>query len=135
MEIKNILKSIRAIISGAAIGAVLSIGTDFVLEKSGFFPPIGQGVFIWWMLLIALFYRGIYTILSGYVTAALAPNNPMRHAVILGIIGAAVTILGSIANWDKSAAWYPIALIIITLPCTWLGGKLRVKKRNAKKEF
>ena len=124
---KNIFKSIGAVIAGIITGAALSIGTDFALEKTGVFPPIGKGIFIWWMLLLALIYRGIYTIASGYVTAKLAPNNPMRHAVILGIIGVVVTILGSIANWDKSAAWYPIALILITLPCTWLGGKLKRK--------
>ena len=124
---KIIFKSIGAILSGIITGAALSIGTDFVLEKIGIFPPIGQGVFIWWMLALALSYRGIYTIASGYVTAKLAPNNPMRHAIILGIIGVIVTILGSIANWQKSNAWYPIALILITLPCTWLGGKMRTK--------
>ena len=124
---KNIFKSIGTVIAGIITGAALSIGTDFVLEKTGVFPPIGKGIFIWWMLLLALVYRGIYTILSGYVTAKLAPNNPMRHAVILGIIGVVVTVFGSIANWDKSAAWYPIALILITLPCTWLGGKLKRK--------
>ena len=124
---RSIFKSIGAILAGAITGAVLSIGTDFVLEKAGIFSTPEPGLFVWWMLSLALFYRGIYTIASGYVTATLAPNKPMRHAVILGIIGVAVTILGTIANWDKSAAWYPIALILITLPCTWLGGKLRTK--------
>ncbi|MBX4196918.1 hypothetical protein KW805_05010 [Candidatus Pacearchaeota archaeon] len=124
---KKIFKSIGAILLGAATGALLSIGTDFLLESTGIFPPISQGVLAPWMLLVALTYRGVYTIASGYVTAALAPNKPMRHAFILGIIGVVVTILGTLANWDKSAAWYPILLIVITLPCTWLGGKLRVK--------
>ena len=127
---RSILKSIGAILAGIVTGAILSVGTDFALETTGIFPTPGQGFFIWWMLLLALTYRGVYTVVSGYVTAALAPNRPMRHAVILGIIGVAVTILGSIANWDKSSAWYPIALILITLPCTWLGGKLALRKES-----
>lgn len=127
---KNALKSIGAILAGIIAGAVLSIGTDFILEKTGIFPPQKQGFFIWWMLLLALVYRGIYTIVSGYVTAALAPNRPVRHSVILGIIGVVVTLLGSIANWDKSAAWYPIALILITFPCTLLGGKAYLKHKK-----
>lgn len=128
----NILKSIGAILAGMVVGAVLSVITDFGLEKMGIFPSPDQGLFIWWMLLIALIYRGAYTILSGYITAILAPGNPLKHAIILGIIGVVVTILGSAANWDKSAAWYPIALILITLPCTWLGGFLAINlKRNS----
>jgi len=86
--------------------------------------------FVWWVLLIALTYRAAYTILSGYITALLSPNKPMPHAIILGIIGVVVTILGSAANWDKSAAWYPIALILITLPCTWLGGFCKIKRKE-----
>ncbi len=127
---KTILKSIGAILVGMATGAILSIGTDFVLETTGIFPPPDKGFFMWWMLVLALIYRGIYTAGSGYITAALAPNRPMRHAIILGIIGVVVTILGSIANWDKSHAWYPIALILITLPCTWLGGKLAIRRNK-----
>jgi hypothetical protein len=122
---KNIFKSIGAILGGIIAGAILSIATDFILEKTGVFPPQKSGLFIWWMLLLALIYRGIYTVFSGYVTSSWAPNKPMQHAIILGIIGVVVTILGSIANWDKSAGWYPIALILITLPCTWLGGKIQ----------
>jgi len=120
----NILKSIGAILAGMIFGALLSIGTDFILERTNVFPSPDQEVFIWWMLLVALIYRGIYTVASGYVTAALAPNKPIRHAIILGTIGFVVTILGAIANWDKSAAWYPVVLVLITLPCTWLGGFL-----------
>ncbi len=127
---KNIFKSIVAILAGIVTGAILSVGTDFVLETTGIFPSPDQGFFIWWMLVLALIYRGIYTVAAGYVTAALAPNQPMRHAIILGIIGVAVTILGSIANWDKSHAWYPIALILITLPCTWIGGKLAIRRNK-----
>jgi len=122
---KNTLKSIGAIFAGMVTGAALSVGTDFALETAGVFPSPGQGSFIWWMLLLALVYRGIYTVASGYLTAALASSHPMRHAIMLGIVGVAVIILGSIANWERSAAWYPIALILITLPCTWLGGEFR----------
>ncbi|CAG0993713.1 hypothetical protein METP3_02810 [Methanosarcinales archaeon] len=125
---KNIFKSIGAILAGMVTGAVLSISTDFVLETTGIFPPPDQGFFIWWMLVLALIYRGIYTVAAGYITATLAPNQPIRHAIILGIIGVVVTVLGSITNWEKSHAWYPIALILITLPCTWLGGKLAIRR-------
>jgi hypothetical protein len=90
------------------------------------------------MLGLALFYRSVYTALGGYVTASLAPSRPMRHALILAVIGTIAGILGTIANWDKSVAWYPIALIIISPFCLWLGGKLyelQVNKKKFNKEF
>ncbi len=106
---KNIFKSIGTILAGMVMGTVLSINADFVLEMIGIFPSQGQGLFIWWMLLIALVYRGVHTVAAGYVTAALAPNQPMHYAIILGIIGVVVTVLGTIANWEQSSAWYDCA--------------------------
>ena len=129
---KSLIKSIGAIIAGMVTGAVLSVATDFLLEKTGAFPAPEPGLFRWWMLTIALIYRGLYTIISGYVTAYFAPDKPLKHAIILGSIGVAVTILGSIANWEKSASWYPVMLILITLPCCWIGGKAYIKHKKSK---
>ena len=123
----KVFKSIWAALAGIIVGIILTVGTDFILQKLGVFPSLNQGAYTFTMLLAALIYRGIYLGVAGYVTASLAPSNPMRHVKVIGIIGVIVTILGSIANWDSSAAWYPIALIIITFPCTWLGGKLKTK--------
>jgi hypothetical protein len=83
------------------------------------------------MLILAFVYRSIYTIAGGYLTAALAPEKPVRHAIILGVVGIIAGTAGAIANWDLSSHWYPIALIIGAVPCTWLGGKLRTS-RNSK---
>ena len=124
------LKKIWAIIAGLLIVAVLSVLTDAVMEKLGVFP--GQAhpeAYTQWMWALALGYRVIYTILGGYVTAKLAPTRPMAYAITLGIIGIVLASLGAVANWSKSSngEWYPIMLIITSLPSTWLGGKLFVK--------
>ena len=128
---KNVFKSIGAVVAGFITVVALSVGTDFALEALGIFPPQNEPAsYTWRMLLFALIYRSIYTVVGGYVAASLAPDRPLRHAVILGVIGIAAGTLGAMANWDKSTAstaWYPIALIITALPCTWLGGKLKTK--------
>ena len=127
---KNTFKSIGAILAAFAMVFVLSIGTDVILETAGVFPGFKeqreQGLYTWWMLLLALLYRSIYTVAGGYVAAILAPNRPMRHAMILGILGTAAGMIGTIAMWDKGSHWYPISLVVLALPCTWLGGKLRI---------
>ena len=117
-------KSIWAVAAGFLTVVILSTLTDFVLESLKIFPPIGQGLFVTWMLLVAFLYRSLYTVLGGYLTARLAPNRPMRHAVILGIVGIVAGTVGVIVWWNLSEHWYPIALVLGALPCTWLGGKL-----------
>jgi hypothetical protein len=127
---KNTIKSIGAVLAGFITVFALSVVTDTILVKLGVFPPQNDpGSSLPWMLMLALIYRSIYAIVGFYVAATLAPSRPMRHAIILGIIGLVFAILGMIANWDKSTAstaWYPISLVILTLPCAWLGGKLRL---------
>jgi hypothetical protein len=124
---KTIFKSIGAVLAGFIAVAILSIVSDWVLETLGIFPILGTGVFSTWMLMLALAYRIAYTVLGGYITASLAPTQPMRHAIILGIIGTIAATLGAIVVWDLSEHWYPIALVITALPSTWLGGKLQTK--------
>lgn len=102
-SIINTAKSIGAILAGFITVFVLSTATDFVLESLGIFPPIGQGIFVTWMLLVAFVYRSIYTIAGGYVTARLAPNRPMRHAIILGIVGIVAGSIGVVVGWNLAA--------------------------------
>lgn len=121
------LKSIGAVLGGFLIVVILSIATDTILEKAGIFPPPTEGLFITWMLALAFAYRTIYTVLGGYVTAALAPTNPSKHVMILGIIGTVMGCLGIVAGWNLSQHWYPIALAVAAYPSVWLGGKLKTK--------
>ncbi len=125
---KETLKSIGAIIAGFATGAVLSIITDIILQKAGVMktePFVENPV---WLIAIIILYRTVFNTLGCFLTARLAPNKPMKHAIILGIIGVVLTIVGLIAMWDIPPRWYPISLIILTLPSAWLGGRMSFKK-------
>jgi hypothetical protein len=124
-EYMNILKSIGAVVAGFLVVAMLSIGTDWALERIGVFPaPSEQGLFITWMLVLAFFYRSVYAVLGGYVTAYLAPSHTMRHVYALAIIGTLGGIAGVIQGWDLSQHWYPIALAVTAFPLVWWGGRL-----------
>jgi hypothetical protein len=124
---KNLLKSVGSVVAGFLVVVILSTVTDIILEKLGIFPPATDGLFVTWMLLLALAYRSIYTVVGGYVTAMLAPTNPKKHIMILGIVGTIMGMLGVIAGWNLSAHWYPIALAVTAFPLVWLGGKLKMK--------
>lgn len=123
----NILKGIGAVLAGIIFIVVTHNITDFVLEELGIFTPRDQKFDTTWMVVTATVYRCFFTVVGGYITAALAPNRPMLHAVILGVTG---TVAGTIAAivtipMNLGPAWYPVALAVLALPCTWLGGKLR----------
>ncbi len=124
------LKSVAAVLAGFVTVVILSTGTDFVLEAAGIFPPQSDpGAYTGFMLFWALVYRCVYTVAGGYVTAGLAPDRHMRHAVILGIIGTVAGTVGVIFSWNLTPHhWYPILIAVTALPCTWLGGRMNVKR-------
>jgi hypothetical protein len=124
---RNIGGSILALVVGIVVGIALTLITDAVLHKVGYFPPLGQ-----WTpsgpLAVATAYRIVYGILGAYIVARLAPSAPMAHALISGVIGVIATTAGAVATWNSNLGphWYPIALVITALPCAWVGGKIRL---------
>jgi hypothetical protein len=128
----NTLKSIWAVMAGMLVNVILSVASDFILESTGIFTPPDAGFFTPWMLAVALAYRSVYTVAGGYATAALAPTQPMRHVIILGSIGAVLSAIGTVVAWDLSSHWYPIALLVIAMPLTYLGGKMKINSIQTK---
>ena len=126
---RSIWRSILAVIVGAAVSIVLSLGTDEVMHKTGIFPLSGKamsnGLFV-----LATVYRTVYGVLGAYLTARLAPDRPMMHSLILGAIGTTIGIVGVVARWNEmpqlGPRWYPIGILVLGMVQWWVGGKLRV---------
>lgn len=118
---KNTFKSIGAVLAGFLAIVILSVGTDTILEQMGVLP-VGA-LFDTGLLLLALMYRSLYSVIGAYITARLAPHHPMRHALALGVLGILVSGLGTLAARDLGPAWYGFALVLVSLPLAWLGGK------------
>ena len=128
---RRTLRSIGAVLAGMVVGIAITLGTDQLLHIAGVFPPWGQSMVGYdGALLLATAYRVVYEIVGSYITARLAPNRPMLHALIGGVIGVIASTVGAVTTWNGGPAfgphWYPIALIVTALPCAWVGGKLRV---------
>jgi hypothetical protein len=123
-------RSIVAVLAGFIAVVVLSIGTDVLLHAVGVYPPMDQPkMFTTPLLLIATVYRLAYAILGGYLTARLAPNRPVGHALALGVVGLVVSVAGAIVMWGVSPAWYPLALVVTAVPSSWLGGVLSQRRK------
>lgn len=125
----RLMRSVVAVIVGAFVGIVLSIGSDLLLRAGGILPAPGEPASNP-VLLLATVYRTVYGVLGSYITARLAPFRPMAHAMILGSMGLVANILGTVATWNKGPAfgphWYPVTLIVLALPTAWAGAQLRI---------
>ena len=125
------LRSIGAVVAGLLFVIIASTATDVLMHATGVFPPLGQPMSDS-LFAVALAYRIVFGIGGGYITARLAPDRPMGHAFVLGVIGFVLSIAGALATWNRGPAfgpkWYPLALVITAIPSAWLGGKL-VRRR------
>jgi hypothetical protein len=120
-------RSIGAVVAGFFTVAGLSLATDQLLHVVNVYPQWGQPMYETGLNLLALSYRIVYTLLGGFITARLAPRAPMRHVMILALIGVVAGTAGAIiaiTQADLGPSWYPIAIAVTACPCTWLGGRL-----------
>lgn len=129
---RRIGRSIGAFFAGSLVGIFLSLGTDAGLHAAGVFPALGQPMSSG-LLLLATVYRTIYGVAGSYVMARLAPYRPMEHALVGGVVGLVVNIVGTVVTWNRGLGphWYPLALIALTMPTAWAGGKLRLMQLRA----
>jgi hypothetical protein len=126
---RRIGRSIVAVLVGIIVGIVATIATDVLLHEIGVFPPWGASMVGYDRALgLAVVYRAIYGIAASYIIARLAPDSPMKHALIGGFLGLVVGIVGAVVTWNKGPAfgphWYPLALIVLAIPQAWVGGQL-----------
>jgi hypothetical protein len=125
---RSILLSVEAVMVGLLFVIVVTLATDALLHATGIFPPWGQRMSDP-LFVLPFAYRIVYGIVGGYITARLAPDKPLKHAIVLGAIGFVLSLAGAAATWNRGGEfgpkWYPLALIIIAIPTAWLGGKLK----------
>ena len=59
---------------------------------------------------MSLAYRIVYGVVGGYIAARLAPRNPMRHALALGVVGLGLSTAGAIGMRDLGSEFFPTDL-------------------------
>jgi hypothetical protein len=120
-----ITRSIWAVVAGVLFIIAVTTLVDIVLHVSKVFPPLDQPIGDS-LALLATSYRTLISICGAGLTALIAPSKPLRHAMILGVVGMVLGIVGIIATWNLGLGprWYPIALAVLAIPQCWIGGKL-----------
>lgn len=131
----GIRRSILAVFAGFVVVVILSLGTDILLHYFAGFPKLGtvynDSQFRW-----ATLYRTLYGIVGSYFTASLAPTRPMMHSLIGGAIGVVLNLAGIVVALTvgpkMGPLWYPLALLVGTLPTAWLGAQIRIMQTSSR---
>lgn len=96
------------------------ISADFRAAVAAQTPyALGSGVLIW-----LLVQSAICSLVSGY-TAALVARENFKSPILLGVLLLLFGIFVQSAHWSYMPLWYHIPFLLLLIPVTMLGGKLR----------
>lgn len=119
-------RSILAVVSGFLFIALLSIATDFAIQAAmpDLFKPDGSTTSMP-VLILTIGYVGLYATVGCYMAARMAPGRPMRHALVLGVLGLAFNVIGSWFRWNMAPVWYHVVSLSLVMFWAWIGGRMR----------
>ena len=123
-----------AVVAALVANVVLSLGVDQLFHALGVYPPWGEPMYAPGLFLLALSYRTVFGVVSGWIVARLAPDAPARHAAALGVVGTVIcsaSVLAALARPELGPVWYPIALTVIAYPTARLGAAWQQRARRA----
>lgn len=117
-------RSIVAVVTGFLLIGALSFGATALLKVAmpGALAARTESVPV---LLLVMAYVAVFAVAGCYLTALMAPRNPMKHALVLGALGLIFNIIGTIDRWETMPAWFHITSLLLVMPYAWLGGRLR----------
>jgi len=118
-------RSIGAVAAGLFVIIAVTTLVDVLFHAIGVFPPMDQPIDDR-LALLATAYRIVISVAGAWLTARLAPNQPMKHVLILGYVGVVLGLVGVIATWNMGLGprWYPVALAVLAIPQCWAGGRM-----------
>jgi hypothetical protein len=131
------LKMILGIIAGFVVWSVLWVGSHSLLAvlspdwygriDAEFMSAVTSGADYTvdsTILIISLIKSVIFSIIAGYLAALIAKENTIS-TIILGILLLMVGILVQVRIWNYEPLWYHLPFLILLIPMTILGGKLK----------
>jgi hypothetical protein len=119
------IRSFVAVLAGMFMVVLGTTLVDMALHAAHVYPardqPIGDA-----LALLATSYRVVIGIAGAWLTARLSPRRPVAHAVVLGVVSTVLGVAGVVVTWNMGLGprWYPIALAVLAIPQSWVGGML-----------
>jgi uncharacterized membrane protein (DUF485 family) len=135
------VRIILGVIVGFVIWSVLWVGSDAVFsvispdwgKTSADFraavenkTPFALSSVIMLTLLVKSF---IVSIISGFIAALIAKEN-RKSTLVLGFLLLIFGILIQSVYWNYMPLWYHVPFLLMLIPMTILGGKVRTRRRS-----
>ena len=134
------LRIILGVIAGFIIWSILWVGLDALLSaispgwfgknfadfqnavsrNEPFTPPVSVSVYL-------IFQSVLCSIVAGFAAAAIAKEN-RKSTLALGILLLATSIFVEASHWNYFPIWYHILFLLLLIPMTVLGGRLKSEK-------
>jgi hypothetical protein len=123
------IRSVMAIVLGYIVMLVAVLGGDTAMTAlaPALMPQPGEppdAVYFTFKLGTGFFFMMI----GGYVTALLAGQTEMKHALGLGALSIAMGICEVLYFPGEQPLWYSIALMFLSIPSTLIGGYYRARQ-------
>ena len=125
------LRSIGAVIAGyfaMAIPILATTTAHMILVFGGMptpgthmDPPVSFGV-------VNLVYSTLFAAFGGFVCAAIARQNRLKHGLILAGLVFVLSLVSVYIDRGQQPVWYQALLVVLGAPATAIGAWLRAKK-------
>jgi uncharacterized membrane protein YeaQ/YmgE (transglycosylase-associated protein family) len=130
------LRIILGIIVGFVVWSIVWVGSDELLinsidwygehqhgfEKAMFNRELFTPLTV--VLFMNIIRSVIISLMAGFM-AALAANENKRVTIILGVVLLIVGASVEVMDWDYLPVWYHLLFLVLLIPATIAGGKLR----------
>lgn len=119
-------RAIAAVVIGYALWTVLWLG--FSAGAQSLFPDVidpSQTLTHTGALLAYLAYSVVISVAAGFVCAVIRKENPMKAVQVLAGILLISGVVAEVSYWDATPVWYHIVFLILLVPATLAGGRMR----------
>jgi peptidoglycan/LPS O-acetylase OafA/YrhL len=123
------IRSLLAVVLGYVVMLVAFLGAETALTAVApeLIPQKGKPtdpLYFVFQLVTGFFFICI----GGYITALLAGRSEVKHALGLGALSIAMSIVSRLEYPGDEPLWYSIALMFLAIPAALVGGHFRARQ-------
>jgi hypothetical protein len=120
------MKRLLAVIVGFILWSVLWLCFNVALHKVGFLPaaltqPLTDPKPLGALLLGSV----LFSLIAGYVTAAIAGSSDTAAILVLGVLLLLTGIYFQSQVWHLMPLWYHLTFLVLLIPMCYAGARLR----------
>jgi hypothetical protein len=123
------LRSIIAVIICYVVWSVLWVAFNVLLKTIGMLPPDDtMPVSNVTSLIVLLLGSFAFSVIAGYVAAAIKTTSSVVPIAVLGILLLASGIFAELQYWQLMPVWYHVVFLAALIPLCFVGARIRRSK-------